>query len=84
MTWKISGRVRIGNFFCKLHLLSNLSTETDKLLKSLKFFILDKDYEKQHRRIQSYTVEFAKLSMQEALMNMMSLHTLMHFFRSVI
>ena len=39
--------IRMGNFFCKLHLLCNFSTETDKLLKEFEYIILDKDYEKQ-------------------------------------
>ena len=39
--------IRMGNFFCKLHLLCKFSTETDKLLKEFEYIILDKDYEKQ-------------------------------------
>jgi len=37
----------MGNFFCKLHLLSNFATETDKYLKDFENLVTLDDYEKQ-------------------------------------
>ena len=39
--------IRIGNYFCKLHLLSNFPTETGKNFKEFEAIILDNEYEKQ-------------------------------------
>ena len=35
----------MGNFFCKLHLLANFATETDKVLNSFEKMILSDDYD---------------------------------------
>ena len=35
----------MGNFYCKLHVLANFATETDKVLKSFEKLVLNYDYE---------------------------------------
>ena len=34
--------IEMGNFFCKLHLLVNFASETDKILRELESMILEK------------------------------------------
>ena len=38
----------MGNFFCKLHLLSNFASETDKVLNEFEKLMINEDHEKKY------------------------------------
>ena len=40
-----AGFAEMGNFFCKLHLLANFASETDKVLSSVEKMIVSDDHE---------------------------------------
>ena len=67
----------MGNFFCKLHLLSNFDSETDKVLNEFETLVINEEHEKKYAFLFNSSDLPVKHSTSGAAMNVKLLHILM-------